>query len=123
MFVRLAAVSLVVFALVYKLMPHIEVTWRDVLLGALVAALGFEVLKIGFTQYAARFGDYNATYGTLGFVIAFLALAYFDAQVALFGAEFRWAYLEVTAGGPPSLSVAMRKSPRVARWKSPPVAT
>lgn len=110
-FVAPGAVSLLIFILIYKFVPHAELSWKDVLPGAIIAAIGVEVLKIGFAQYATHFGNYDATYGTLGFVIAFLALASFAAQVALFGAEFTRSYTEVASGAVPAVSPAVPKKP------------
>lgn len=104
-----AAVSVGVFMIAYKVIPHAELSWRDTFPGALVAAIGFEVLKIGFAQYAARIGNYNKVYGTLGFVVAFLAFAYFASQIVLLGAELTRSYVEVSSGAVPAAKPAVPK--------------
>ena len=55
--------------------------------GALFAALGWMILTNGFGYYVSNFGNYNATYGSLGAVIVLLTWLYLSAYVLLFGAE------------------------------------
>lgn len=84
-----------VFLLLYANVARAGFTTRQVLPGVVVAALLFEVLKIGFAWYIASFGNYDATYGTLGFVIILLLFFNFSAQVMLVGAEVARANAEV----------------------------
>lgn len=106
-FVLPLAVSGSLFAIAYKVIPHAEITWKDTLLGAGVAAFVFELLKLGFATYVSNFGNYNAVYGTLGFVIVFLFFAYLTAQIILLGAEITRAYTEVMTGAVPSVKAAI----------------
>ncbi len=108
-FILPAVVSGAVFMVLYKVVPHADLPWRHALPGAIVAAVGFEALKIGFAQYVANFGNYNAVYGTLGFVIVFLFFAYLSGQLLLFGAEFTRAYAEVVTGTVPAAKPAVPK--------------
>jgi membrane protein len=104
-------VSAAVFIVLYKIVPHAEINWRHAVPGALIAAFAFEALKLGFAQYVAHFGNYDAVYGTLGFVIAFLFFAYLSAQIVLFGAEVTRSYIEVATGAAPAAAPAIPKRP------------
>ena len=86
-----------VFLLLYTSVARAGYTARQALPGVAVAALLFEALKVGFAQYVASFGSYDATYGALGFVIILLLFFNFSAQTMLFGAEVVRAHVEVTA--------------------------
>lgn len=55
--------------------------------GSLLAAFGWVVLTLGFGFYVSRFGNYNATYGSLGAVVVMLTWLYLSSYVLLFGAE------------------------------------
>jgi membrane protein len=44
------------------------------------------VLSLLFSWYAANFGSYNRTYGSLGAVIAFMTWMWLSATVVLVGA-------------------------------------
>jgi len=94
------ALSFGMFLLLYTRIPATNVSLRNAIPGALLAALLFEALKTGFAQYAANFGNYNATYGSLGFVILLLAFIYFTSQVMLLGAEAAHSTAEIRAGWP-----------------------
>ncbi|MDY6834370.1 MAG: YihY/virulence factor BrkB family protein [Chloroflexota bacterium] len=76
-----------VFALIYKLLPALQVKWRDIWLPAVVAAIGFEVAKHVFVWYVANLGNYSAMYGFLASVILLLLWVYISAIILLFGAE------------------------------------
>ena len=87
--------SLLVFGALYAVAARGVLTWREVLPGALLAALAFEVLKLGFALYAAHLGGAGATYGAAGLLVAAVALPHFGAQIALFGAVFARVYREL----------------------------
>ena len=55
--------------------------------GSLLAALLWLALTIGFGIYVANFGNYNATYGSLGAVVVTLTWLYLSSYILIFGAE------------------------------------
>jgi YihY family inner membrane protein len=55
--------------------------------GSLFAALMWLALTVGFGIYVANFGNYNATYGSLGAVVVTLTWLYLSSYILLFGAE------------------------------------
>lgn len=75
------------FTLLFCLIPHCPVRWRDGAVGALVAALLFEGCKAGFTLYLGHFNAYQAIYGALAVIPIFLLWMYLSWSVVLFGAE------------------------------------
>ena len=75
------------FTLLFCLIPHCPVRWRDGAIGAVVAALLFEGCKAGFTLYLAHFNAYQAIYGALAVIPIFLLWMYLSWSVVLFGAE------------------------------------
>ena len=88
---------------------------RVVLRGVLVAALLFELVKVGFAQYSASFGYYDATYGALGFVVVLLLFFNLASQVTLFGAEIARSNAEVLESG--DLREARGLSERLDGWR------
>lgn len=54
--------------------------------GALVAAVAWGLISIGFSFYLANFGSYNRVYGSIGAVIALLMWFYLSSFSVLFGA-------------------------------------
>jgi membrane protein len=55
--------------------------------GSVLAAILWVGLTLGFGVYVAHFGNYNATYGSLGAVIVLLTWLYLSSYILLFGAE------------------------------------
>jgi membrane protein len=88
------------FALIYRLLPDVRLTWRDVFLGAVVTSLLFGVGKslIGF--YLGRTGAASA-YGAAGSLVMILSWVYYSALVFLLGAEFTCVYTRELQGEAP----------------------
>ncbi|HAX23892.1 MAG TPA: YihY/virulence factor BrkB family protein [Thermomicrobiales bacterium] len=82
-----ALLSFAVFLLAYRWVPSHSLNIRHLWPGALLAAVGFEVLKIGFSWYVAKFANYDAVYGALGGLISFMAFIYMAAALVIFAAE------------------------------------
>jgi membrane protein len=75
-------------ALVYRYGPsRTTPKWRWVTSGSAFAAIGWLAVTILFSWYAANFGSYNKTYGSLGAVIGFMVWIWLSMIVILLGAE------------------------------------
>ena len=81
------ALSFTFFLLLYRLIPNHTLHWRDLRVGAFVAAFGLELAKVLFTLYLTTFASYNEFYGALGGLIALLVFVYIVANVTILGAE------------------------------------
>jgi membrane protein len=78
---------LVGIALVYYLAPASKQQWRWVTPGSLTALVLWLALSFGLRLYVTSFGNYNATYGSIGGVILLLLWLYLSSVVILLGAE------------------------------------
>lgn len=96
----LPAVLTVVFLPVYYIFPDVHVTVREVVPGAVFAAIGWTLLQGGFQLYAANAGQYQS-YGVLGGALLLVTWFYFAAIVLLAG-----AVVNVVLAGRHSPSVA-----------------
>ena len=77
-----------VTATLYRYGPsRARAQWVWLTPGSLLAAIGGVALTLGFGLYVARFGNYNATYGSLGAVVVLLTWLYLSSYLLLFGAE------------------------------------
>ncbi|MBO1076533.1 YihY/virulence factor BrkB family protein (plasmid) [Roseomonas marmotae] len=75
-------------AVLYRYGPSREkARWRWVSYGGIFAAVAWAIVSAGFTFYVGRFGNYDATYGSLGAVIGFMTWMWLSAIVVLVGAE------------------------------------
>jgi membrane protein len=88
-FFLLAGLGVVVLlAAIYRFGPNRpETRWKWVTPGSASATLVWLAATAGFGIYVSNFGNYNATYGSLGAVIVFLTWLYLTAYVVLLGAE------------------------------------
>jgi membrane protein len=87
-YVLLLLAAAAVAATLYRYGPsRAKAKWVWLTPGSLLAALGGVALTIGFGIYVANFGNYNATYGSLGAVVVLLTWLYLSSYILLFGAE------------------------------------
>ena len=83
--------TLLVFAMIYKLMPRVRVAWRDVWLGSAVTALLFTIGKFLIGLYIGQSGVASG-FGAAGSLIVVFVWVYYSAQIFLIGAEFTWVW-------------------------------
>ena len=90
--------SFAIFSFLYVVLPARATPLRDVWPGALAAAVGYEVTKIAFSLYLDNVGGFDAVYGSIGAVIAFMAFVFIAANVFLLGAEVTAKWPDVRDG-------------------------
>jgi membrane protein len=95
-----AAVTFLMFLLMYRTLPHRRTQVRDIWPGALLAAVAFELAKAAFATYLSNFGNFDVIYGSLGGVIALLFWVYMSANIMLYGAEVSAEVSHVLRGEP-----------------------
>jgi len=86
-FVLSLLVITTLFALIYRILPDAEIAWRDVFLGAVVAASLFSIGKYLIGLYLGRTG-LASTYGAAGSLVLVLVWVYYSSLIVLLGAEF-----------------------------------
>jgi membrane protein len=79
------------FGAIYKLIPDVELKWRDVAIGAVVTSLLFTIGKQLIALYLVRVG-FQSTYGAAWAVVLLLVWIYYSAQLFFLGAEFTKVY-------------------------------
>jgi len=77
----------VLFALIFKVVPHAEVEWRDVWIGAVVTALLFVIGKQLLGLYLGK-AAVGSSYGAAGSLVALVVWVFYAAQILFMGAEF-----------------------------------
>jgi len=77
----------VLFALLYRVLPDVEIPWRDVWAGALLTALLLSAGKWAIGFYLGR-SAVALEYGAAGSMIVMLFWVYFASLLVLFGAVF-----------------------------------
>lgn len=75
-------------ATIYRYGPsRQQARWNWLTPGAIFSAVGWLLTTVGFGLYVTRFANYNATYGSIGGIIALLTWVYLSSYIFLFGAE------------------------------------
>jgi len=100
--VALAFVStLLLFLIVYWLVPNVKLSFRDVWVGALVAGLTWQVTNYLFALYLNAFArtGYGLVYGSLATIVLLLFWMYISAVLLLIGAEVNVLYKRRIVGG------------------------
>jgi len=87
------AVATLLFAMMFKLLPAVDIKWSDVWTGSLVTALLFTVGKFLIGYYLGK-SNVASSYGAAASVITILLWIYYSSLILLFGAEFTKAYAE-----------------------------
>lgn len=85
------------FALMFKYLPDINISWRKVMAGAALTAVLFVIGKFGLGLYLGRAGLAGA-YGAAGGLILLLLWVYYSTMILLFGAEFTNAHASGETG-------------------------
>jgi membrane protein len=85
------ALVTVLFATIYKVLPAVQLAWRDVIVGATVTALLFAIGKHVIGLYLGH-SAVSSTYGAAGSLLVVLVWVYYSAQIFLYGAEFTKVY-------------------------------
>lgn len=81
----------VLFAMIFKFLPHAHPHWRDVWVGALVTAILFTIGKLLLGLYLGMSSTTSA-YGVAGSTVLIMLWVYYSAQIFLYGAEFTQIY-------------------------------
>ncbi len=110
------------FAVLYKIVPAARPRWRDVLPGALLATLLFEILKNSFAFYLANFNNFDVVYGSLAGILILLFYMFLASNILLVGAELTQTLGQYHAGAldeeiypaipPPPVSTRMLRALR-----------
>lgn len=84
-------ISILIFGVVFKVLPDARIKWRDVLTGAIVTAILFMLGKFGISLYISQ-TKVGSTYGAAGSLVVLLVWVYYSSIILYLGAEFTKAY-------------------------------
>lgn len=91
-------ISFSIFMAIYKFLPNTKTYWRFVWVGALLAAVLFEVSKGLFLWYLETFAKFDQLYGNLASVVILMVWTYISAVILIAGAEFSSEYGRIKSG-------------------------
>jgi len=90
-------ISFLAFLFLYKMVPNTKVSWRHAAIGALVAAVLFEIVKNIFIWFVANSTTYSFVYGYISTIIALMTWSYVSAVILLFCAKIISIYPRIKA--------------------------
>jgi len=79
------------FAMIYKILPDVNIEWRDVWIGAALTSFLFSIGKIIIGMYLGSTGV-TSPYGAAGSLITILLWVYYSSLIFFLGAEFTQVY-------------------------------
>ncbi len=79
------AVVVLLFAMIFKFLPDVQIQWRDVWIGAVMTAILFGLGKWLLGFYLGS-GAAGSAYGAASSLISLLLWVYYSSQILLFGA-------------------------------------
>jgi membrane protein len=81
----------ITFAIIFKYLPDVQISWRDVWVGAIFTAVLITLGKYLIGLYLGRSSVTNA-YGAAGSLAVLLLWIYYSSQIFFLGAEFTQVY-------------------------------
>lgn len=84
-------ISVVIFGVVFKVLPDAKIRWKDVLFGAVITAFLFMLGKFGISLYVSK-SNIGSTYGAAGSLVVLLVWIYYSSIILYLGAEFTKSY-------------------------------
>lgn len=88
LFIANAACNILMYLVAFRVLTVAELTWRQVLPGAVAAGIGYTALQVIGTLYITHtLRGAQETYGTFAVVIGLLSWIYLIAQLTMFAAE------------------------------------
>jgi membrane protein len=80
-------IAVLLFAMIFRILPAVDLTWRDVGMGAVVTAVLFTLGKVLIGFYLGR-SNLASSYGAAASIITIMLWVYYSSLILLFGAEF-----------------------------------
>ena len=78
--------AVLVYTVVYKILPYSLILWKDAFFGAFFAAFSFEIMKFGFAIFLTHTAFYKTVYGAFAILPLALLWIYLTWWITLAGA-------------------------------------
>ncbi|WP_053363770.1 YihY/virulence factor BrkB family protein [Bacillus sp. FJAT-27251] len=85
-------IIIAVLVLLYRVAPNKKYPWKHVLPGAIFATIMWQLISLGFSFYVSNFGNYSATYGSIGGVIVLMLWLFLTGLALVIGGEINAVY-------------------------------
>ncbi|MFU8804904.1 MAG: YihY/virulence factor BrkB family protein [Bradymonadaceae bacterium] len=102
----------VLFAAIYKLLPDVYITWKDVWVGAVMTSLLFSLGKFAISTYLGQ-SSVGSIFGAAGTFVVILFWIYYSWAIVFFGAELTQVYSRKFGSGLGPAARAARRRKRM----------
>lgn len=82
---------ILMFSMIYYVIPNINVKYKNALKAAVVAGIGFSLFQVAYFWIQGNLSAYNAIYGTFAAIPLFLLWLQVSWQILFFGGELSFA--------------------------------
>lgn len=83
-----------VLTFVYWIAPNVKLKFRQVIVGAVTATVGWQMISFAFSTYVSNFANFSATYGSLGGVIILMLWFFLTGIILIIGGEINASLYE-----------------------------
>ncbi|MCQ6275205.1 YihY/virulence factor BrkB family protein [Bacillus sp. V3B] len=90
-----SVIIFVIFIGLYWLAPNKKFACRSAIPGAVFATVGWILTSYAFSFYVSNFGNYSATYGSIGAIIVLMIWFYISGIIIIIGGEVNAFYIKV----------------------------
>ncbi len=90
-FIASVAITTLLFALLFRYIPDVSISWENVSIGALVTAILFTIGKFFIGRYLGA-SSMRSVYGAAGSLVVLLFWVYYSTLILFFGAELSQVY-------------------------------
>jgi membrane protein len=90
-FILSTSIITVLFALMFKYLPDVKITWKDVWLGAFITTILFTIGKY-LLGYYIKYTHTGSEFGAAAGIITILVWVYYSAHLFYLGSEFTRVY-------------------------------
>lgn len=87
-----ALILFLIFTVMYWIAPNMKLRCKTAFPGAAFATIGWIVSSWALSFYVGNFGNYSATYGSIGAIIVLMIWMYITAFIILLGGEINAFY-------------------------------
>ena len=89
------AVIILLFMIIFRILPDAIISWKDAFTGAFFTGLLFILGKLLISLYLSH-SSIGALYGAAASIMLILIWVYYSSMILFYGAEFTKAYADLT---------------------------
>ncbi len=108
-FIIAIGVVALLFALIFKYLPHAKVKWKSVWVGAFITSILFDLGKYALAFYFGQ-TEPGSTYGAAGSIILILLWVSYASLIMFFGAQITYVFAKRYGGGVQPTDAAVREN-------------